>query len=794
MRTPQSVSPRPLALAVGLVFGSIGLAGALLPAPAFAQAAAAHRFAIAAGPLATALNQIGATTGVLLSFDPPLVSGRQSPALNGTYSADEALYRVLQGSGLEASPRTDGGYTVRSLSSAQGPQLAPVNVTATLYGSRETNALNDSTASVGVVTAEQLENGSIRTFRESFRLLGNVMDSAYVNSGFVIRGMSSEGFVPGGSPLASLYVDGVLQTRTNSRRAPRSTWDVEQVEVYRGPQSTLSGSAAMIGAIYIKSKDPTFEREAAISAVAGNNKLAGGDFMVNAPVIPGQLAVRLTGSYERSKTTVDMPTYRHFKHYDDYTTDLSHNLRGKVLFMPEALPNTSVLFSYARGKESPVDRFVGVGPGFSFKDERGDFYQFPTYAENRPINTQNAGLEIKHDFTDRLQLTANTGWNEGKTKRISIDLGTPGVANGIDGFIDDALLSQEVRMNYAGERWKWVAGIYASQQKNDSGLFGRLAPTVYQTQSSSLRVTNTALFGEATYEFVPDWFATLGGRIDRLRQTSRLNSTIVQGATVTNLDDRGSIDEVNFVPKVALARKFGTSHMAGVSYSQGFRSGGHYLNRRTNAPGFYDPEKAHSAELFYKGLLLSERLTLNANLFYTRYQDQQIEIRPDPNDPFYRETQNAAASRTWGLEIEPVWRVTPRFTTFASVGYLKTEFLDFNHASYGDMSGQPLPEAPKWALGLGGHYQFDNGFYIGADAKYTARYRAQFGIPPQDTLPARTIVNLQAGLRKDNWEISAFAENLFDKRYFTGIDADATPAFGQIGARRSVGVRATMTF
>lgn len=91
--------------------------------------------------------------------------------------------------------------------------------------------------------------------------MANVMDGDWADAGFIIRGVSSEGLVPGSAPLATLYIDGVQQTVRGARRGARGLFDVEQVEVYRGPQSTLSGRAAMAGAIYIKTKDPTFERK-----------------------------------------------------------------------------------------------------------------------------------------------------------------------------------------------------------------------------------------------------------------------------------------------------------------------------------------------------------------------------------------------------------------------------------------------------------------------------------------------------------------------------------------------------
>jgi len=80
-------------------------------------------------------------------------------------------------------------------------------------------------------------------------------------------------------------------------------------------------------------------------------------------------------------------------------------------------------------------------------------------------------------------------------------------------------------------------------------------------------------------------------------------------------------------------------------------------------------------------------------------------------------------------------------------------------------TGSRSAEAPEWTVALGGHYEFLNGFYVGADAKYVSSFLTRFGTPPQEKLDLRTIVNLQAGYRTEKWEINAFAENIFDERY-----------------------------
>lgn len=776
---------------------------ALAAAPALAQetigtVASERSISVPAGPLTPALNSLAAQTGLQVLFDAYLAEGKTTLGVSGTLTPAQALDTLLAGTGISA--RFAGSNQVLlSINTAsvdgEGADGATELAAIKIYGARNATTLDATAASVGIVNAEAIENGEIRYTQDAFRRLANVSDSATLNAGFVIRGMSSEGFVPAGAPAGSLYVDGILQTRYNARFGARSLWDVEQVEVYRGPQSTLSGRAAMTGAIYIKSKDPTFDKEVEVSGTVGSDDLIGTAFVVNTPLVEDQIALRISGAFERSKTDISYPTFVNYAGYDDLTTEISQNIRAKLLITPSEMPDTRALLTYSYSNDRPNERLIGVGPGFDLDDDRGDFYEPVTYAEFRAVKVHNLGLEITHDFSEELRFTAQTGVQFGETTRRSVDADTPGIPNGIWGTVDDTLFAQEFRLNYEGERWTWVAGVFGSHQKFDS-TFNAVAYNFYQWDQRQDRQTdNLAAFGEATYEFAPTWFVTAGGRIDYLHEkTVEDNAEGAWPGDPTPVRNTADFDELNFVPKLGISKEFGEAHTVGLTYSQGFRTGGFYVNYETLEPEYYDPEFAQSVELSYKGHFLDDRLMLNANLFYTKYDDQQVEIRPDPTRPSYRETANAASSRSWGFEIEPNYQVTDQFTAFASLGYLNTKFLEFDHAAYGDLSGKAFPEAPRWSLGFGGRYEFENGVYVGADAKYTTGYNSRFGAKRMHNIDSRFIVNAQTGFKKDSWEITAFAENLTDERYLTVVDSDAAPIYGQLGKRRSFGLNIRAKF
>ncbi|KZM52138.1 TonB-dependent receptor [Labrenzia sp. OB1] len=740
-----------------------------------------------------ALNELTAQTGLQIIFDANLANGRSTSGVSGTMTANQALDTLLAGTGVTASFAGEDQVALATqgdTSLDEGTLLDPILI----YGARDATTLEDTSASIGIVNSEAIDYGQIQYLPGALRRLANVEKGATNNTGIVVRGMNFEGFSPAGAPMGSIYVDGILQSRYNSRFGARSLWDAEQVEVYRGPQSTLSGRAATAGAIYLKTKDPTFEQEYVLSATAGNKNLGGGAFVVNAPVSEEDgIALRIAGSYEQLTTEIDYPTYDVYDNYDDFRTELSANIRAKLLFEPSELPDTRALFSYAFSKDRPNERLVDPATG------DGNIYLLPTLAEFREIQTHNTGLEVTHDISPSLRLTSQTGISYGLTERESMDNGTANVANAWYGTYKDTLASQELRLNFDQDRWSWVAGLFGSYEYQDSDLFWRA--TEFSLQQRSLynrRTTNLAAFGEAKYEFLPGWKATLGGRVDYIKETTEdtsISTTIGAGSTTTVTG--GGINEVNIVPKIGLSKEFNDYHTAGFTYSQGFRTGGYYVDTVNNQSVQYDPEYADNYELFYKGKFLDERLRVDANVFYTRYRDQQVEsIAPGIGGGTI--VSNAASSYALGFEFEPTFNVNDNLSVFASLGYLHTEFEDFNHRIYGDLTGESFPEAPEWTFAFGGLYTFDNGFYVGGDAKFVSDYNARFNVAaPLEELDSHFLVNMQTGIRRDNWEINAFVENLLDERYFTTLELQGSgvnPTFAQAGPSRLFGLNVKAKF
>jgi iron complex outermembrane recepter protein len=749
------------------------------------QQAQARAFDIPPQPLADALVLFGEQSGMHVSAHADLVRGLSSPGASGSMTPEEALGQLLAGTGLGFHLTAPDAVTLAKQSGDQSTttMLPPL----TIYGARTTQQLEDVTASVGIVTGETIEERKITSISESFRVLGNVRDSAFNDGGFVIRGINSEGLTPGGAPLASTYIDGVQQTVQGARRGASGLWDVEQVEIYRGPQSTLAGRAALGGAIYVKTKDPIYEFETALRALGGTDERYGGAVMANLPIVDDQLAVRISGEYERFETDINYPTYDEFDRFDELTEDENFTIRGKALLEPGEIPELRALFTYSYSEDRPIPHDIaGPGAGFDWDDERGDF-NFPVFSEVRTTTVHNAGLEVTYDITSEWVLTSQTSFSHSDTDRPSVNEGTEGEIFVTTGDFIQKLATQEFRLNYYGEQVEATIGLYGAYDYQDGDRRRFLGAE--DISVSEQETWNAAAFGEATYEFYPSWKVLLGGRAD---YTQTDGSQFFSSGGVTLTDSTFASDDFVFLPKAGLIKEFGEDHTVGFTMQRAFRAGGAGAQFSTGEEFTFDPEYAWNYELSYKGALLDNRLRLTGNLFYLDIKDQQVEVREDPLDSGTTFITNAGKSRAYGFEIEAQADATPELSTFVSIGYVNTKFEDFDTTNFiGDLTGLDFPEAPEWTVAFGFMYEHQSGLFFGADAKYTDDFLSAFGAPPQDRLDDYFIANAQLGYRYKGAALTVFAENLFDEEYLTNNDDDFA---GSIGAGRFVGAALELHF
>ncbi|MXP26945.1 TonB-dependent receptor [Altererythrobacter indicus] len=767
-------------------------AGATLAAqPASAQSETQVRLNIPAGSLGSAIARLGRQASVMITVDPDLVRGKRTSGLQGTYSPRQGLDALLRGSGVVARSDGKGGYVLtaapapRSVAGEADEPSPPAAPVATpperrapteiiVTGQKAERTLLDTQASVAVTTAQDIREKDITSFREAFRTMGNVMDGDWLDTGFIIRGVNSEGLVSG-APLAALYVDGAEQSRMGTRRGARGLWDVEQVEVYRGPQSTLTGRAAMAGAIYVNTRDPGYAFDAAARLSAGELDTREAAIALGGPVVEDVLAVRFAAEYQRRDSEVNYPDFEQYDRYGKLAEDEYYQLRGKVRLDP--LPGLTAHFSYAYSYDSPAyDDIGGPGLGWDFADQRGDF-NAPYYQEVRSTKNHSSASRIAYELSPEITLSSITSLVNTHSDRGSVNAGTAGETLVLTGGEKDRVFTQELRLNYEGATGiRGVAGLYYNFSRSSADrIITTPRGTTTRTDDSTLlnRARNYALFGEITVPVVDRVSLIAGGRIDHtdmLLESHLTRSYADNSQPVSNVDYDGTRNETEFLPKLGVDVSLSPETKLGFVLQRGWRPGG--ITRDSDGVVMtFGPEKATTYESSLRHNLGSAG-TVSLNVFYTDWTDQQIQFDTMNSDGSRtRSVANAGKSRLYGGELEAKLNPLPNISGFLSLGYVNSRFTDFQAADLGDFTGLSFPQAPDWTVAAGVDYRPRQGFFVGADIKYTGTFLARdMQNAPIDELGDYLIANARVGYSLPNVSLMVFAENLFDKQYYTYFD------------------------
>lgn len=701
-----------------------------------------------------------------------------------------------------------GSVSAMAATAAPGQEAAPIILDpVVVYGDRTTTDADESTASVAIIGERRLSQPTVPGWTDAFRSIANASTGDWTESGFILRGVNSEGLTPGGlgAPLASFYVDGVQQTVEGTRRGLRGTFDAEQLEVYRGPQSTLTGRAALAGAVYLRTKDPEFARSGAAQLTFGsdNRRQAGLAF---GDALGDRLAYRISGEYSEKDSDLNYPSYKMYARYGDYVKDDYWTLRGKLLWLPAQDDRTRVIFSYARSFDGPTQNDI-AGPLWSstapsLDARRGDIWgsilpdyyrglgltTLPVYQDVRETYVNNAGIEVTHDISEVMRLTAMTGWTRSLTERHSINEGTPGEVLTTDGAFTQRLLSQELRLNYDDGRLRWVAGGYVARETQSA--FRNQMLTGYTETRNSATITNAALFGEANYEFAPGWRAIAGGRLDRITQDQ---DAFVRYDGAVTTDSSNDYSDTVFIPKLGLSYEFGAGHSLSLILQQGYRPGGSGIYALDGSQYSYDAEWTRNIELAWRGRFMDDRLRVAANVFHQQWNDQQVELRRDPANYLTSFVTNAGESESYGAEVELAYAATDMLDITASVGLLHTEFKDFT-VGFDDFTGLAFPGAPARNVAIGLAWGADSGWFANGLLRWqsSSLSRLEGGVPRPVRLGGHATVDLAGGYAWDGARLTAYATNLFDKEYL--VYEYGPGALATLGDRREVGLRLDYRF
>lgn len=757
---------------------------------------------IPAQPLQSAIAELIETTDLEVMVHSELVQDKQSRPVQGQIGPIPALKAMVEGSGLTV--KTFAGQSAAVVPDrdvvSQNAQEDTLDLgTIVLRGELIERSVQDSQTSTAVITGDDLERrGELRFDSVIERTPG--ISSTFSN--FSIRGIQSFGpSASGGASTITTSVDGVRVSGVNDFiQGSFSTWDLEQIEVLRGPQSTQSGRNALAGAIIVKSKDPTYERDAQVRLGFGNGERFTTAVLANVPLIDGKLALRFAAEgewFERFTTNFGRGT--------DGENRLENRLfRVGLRFDPT--PNFSGVIKYtnSRYEDSAVGANASTFPARIVNFDQEDI-------RNGAVRSLNTSLNYR--FNDQWRLESSTIVSKISTLNLSDLDGTPAVTGYSFRPGTNETIEQEFRLYFEGDRVTAVAGLFFTDIEADNVSALRSITPAGQLNfdlRQLVQTENYALFGEAEIELTPYWDVILGGRYDietvDFSAVTTLSFTPPGGVP---LPRPGPPNEVNggsydaFLPKIGVVYNFHEDVSLGLTYQRGYRAGGARTNfGAVDAAGNiaprvveFDPEFTDNFELAFRSVWLDGNLTVNANAFYTDYTDMQVFVQLSPN-PLDTEVRNAGAAELFGAELDVRATPTANLEVFGGVAYVDTEFKRF--VSNGvNLAGNEFTFAPNWTATLGAQYTFNNGVYVGGDISYTGEFFNDAANNPLTRNNDRLLIGLRAGYETDRISLVAFVNNLLDEDYtlFRGAQVGTVaPNSISLGEPRTFGALATFKF
>lgn len=728
-------------------------------------------FNIPAQPLDDALAAYGIASGVQVLYGAPLTQGLKSTAVNGSYSPEQALARLLSGTGLAYQFTAARSVTLaaRQQSAADQPlEIAPVMVN----GEKISRSLEKTQTSVAVYTEAELREHADHNLQNVFARTPGVYTQAG-NENWGIRGVPVSGFDDQGpatlNGAVSVYVDGAQQPNRALTLSPMSMWDVEQVEVLMGPQSTTQGRNSLAGAVVVQTRNPTFEPSLSAQTNAGNYGESGAAIAGGGALIDGVVAGRVAVDYQDGDGYIDNVTT-----HSDANPNRNKNARGKLLILPN--DDVDVLLTYAYHDSLQGDNSIYRQNG------QVQYYKMASNTEAHDALQQNTGsAKIDYRLNDAWTLTSQTaGTQSDYTSLLDFDQ-KPDEDEEVHRTQETHLFSQELRLAYAGDTLRGFSGVYYGRTSNafhDDLVF---SGSTVATVEGYTKIHNKAVFGELNWDFAPAWTLITGLRYDNESNDTWVNDDV---AGVYNNEQKtfGAL-----LPKLGLDFNVSEGQYLGFMVQRGYRGGG--VNTRASSDHTpYDPEYTVNYELSYRGSWLDDSLRARANLYYTDWKDQQVSVLDSTES--YFQIYNAARSTIRGLELFVEQDLTSQLKINAGLAYTDGRYKSFQTPD-GDRSGEAFLYAPKYKVSVGSSYRLANGLLLSSDVTYQAgspsayEFDANGEVNHTRRSDDHVLVNLNGEYPVlEGLTVSAYVKNLFDEKYVTNNRADIL----DVGAPRTLGV------
>ncbi|MCP4303125.1 MAG: TonB-dependent receptor [Gammaproteobacteria bacterium] len=623
--------------------------------------------------------------------------------------------------------------------------------------------VNELPASVSVLDAEFIEQNAVQHFEELVNVIPNLNWSGDGHRAryFQIRGVGElEQYQGAPNPSVGFLIDDIDFSGIGT---VATLFDVESVEVLRGSQGSRYGANALGGLIYVRSATPSPDRAGRVQLSAGDD-----DALSLGMAFGGALDAEEKISFRLSAQKHESSGFRRNSYLgrDDTNGRDESSLRVRLRYQPSTTleANLSLIYSDI---QNGYDAFsldnsytmLSDKPGKDAQQSNGASLRFEWSAKEFMTLTS-----ISTIADSDIDFSFDADWgNDDSWAPVTYDYVSTSDRK-------RETVSQELRLasgdagRIFGGTTEWLVGLYVQNLEDDLltlnvgdyyDPFYDFADSLNDTFGSKFEATSTALFGQLDRDIGAATRLGFGVRIEH-RSTDYVDTSALEVGP----------SETMWGGELSLSHDHSAALTSFVSLSKGYKAGGFNLGLVPAGRRDFGEEQLWSIEAGIKSSFADDALKLNASIFHSRREDQQVRtsLQLIPGDPasFVFFTDNAAKGKTLGFEAELRWLPTDSWEVYANLGLLNASFDEFM-APQGDLSGRGQAHAPRYTLSAGASYRNSSGFFARLDA--TARDEFYFDVSHDQKSNAYELLNARVGYESDGWLLSLWARNLLDKRY-----------------------------
>lgn len=726
-----------------------------------------------------------------------------------------ALLSLASPFAMALCPTSAAAQTADEESETQTAQTEQSSSVIVVTAQRRDESITDVPVSIGVLSPEEVDAFGVREVNDlavttpSLTLNGS---SGVAGEGFKVRGIGGSTLADGIEQSVSVLVDEVVTGSSGSGLL--EFWDIERIEILRGPQGTLFGKNASAGVVSILTKNPSDVLEAGFrteySPTFESTRLDG---YIGGPVTD-TFGVRLSAFYSnRDEGFIDNPV----RNVDENkgsawgvrlksTLDLDHfQLDGSIEIFEQDKDCCARTFSFVdaniANRSSFGRTFLSRINANNVTPELGNLVDITDAPIQHTNDVIHATLKPSFTFESGAELRAIFGYRSWEQRALTdSDMIDIDIANTFDIFRDMEVMSQELQfISPDDDRFSYILGLYHFTQNLDvdSDLGTGTALTggtpLRTLQTTEVESENFAAYAHASFDVTEAWEIFAGARLirDEIEASFVSDGTFFFFPTGPRMGS-ASADDTNWAGTAGVKYRFGSDSMVYASASRGYKGpaidvsfAGGIINPGQDAT--IDPEIVTNYELGFKSSFLGGDVRLDLVAYLSNVDDFQATAF-DPQTAAIV-LRNAGKVQSKGIELDFSATPVAGLDTYFNLAYTDAVFEEFigvpctvpqvaagtcsNAAGGQDLSGQRVNQVPEWAFTLGARYEFDVGtvpVFLRGDASWQDEMISDLDLDPNTRIPSYWVANFSAGFEPaPRLEISAFIRNAFDEIYPTRI-------------------------